>query len=75
MARDGKESVSVRIDSETMERLRNAIFWIGQGLTISGLLEEAMTATCERLEREHNKGKPFKPRTKELPKSRRKRDN
>jgi hypothetical protein len=66
-----KESVSIRLDTKKMDRLRNAIWHVGRGLTISALLEEAVDTISDRLEVEYNGGKPFPSRESELPKSHR----
>jgi hypothetical protein len=58
--------VGVRFEPDVLERLRNAVFWIDRGLTVTGVVEEA---ALEALEREHNGGEPFPDRTAELPKS------
>lgn len=51
-----------------MERLRNAIWHIGQGLTVTSVAEEAMENALETLEK-RNGGKAFPSRTGQLAKS------
>ena len=55
-----------------MERLRNAVWWIGRGLTVQELLEDALEKICTDLEKKHNGGKPFPQRQGELARSKRK---
>jgi len=62
-----KVPVGMRLDPEVLERLRNAVFWIGQGKTVNGVIEEAAVAALEQLEKEHNGGKPFRERTGSVP--------
>jgi integrase len=51
------------LTNEWLERMKNAIFWIGQGKTIPSELEEAFRQAVVKHEQEHNKGQPFKQRT------------
>lgn len=67
-----KVPVGLRLNAETHERIRNAVFWLGQGLTIAGIVEEATEKAIAELERQHNGGKPFKERTGEIAKSKNK---
>jgi hypothetical protein len=64
-----KEQVGAKINRATIERLRNAIYWIGRGLTIQRCVEEAILAKVEELEEKYNEGKPFEKRGGELPHS------
>ncbi len=66
------ELINARVRRELAERCRNAVWWIGRGLTMSSLLEEALQRVVERLEAEHNRGKPFQQRKGELTRSKRK---
>lgn len=68
---EARVQVPVRLKNKDLERLRDCIFWIGRGLSIQSLLEQAALDTIERLEKEHNHGRPFQPRTGEIPKGRR----
>jgi hypothetical protein len=63
-----KIPVSIRIDANLMERLRNAVWHLGHGLTITSVIEDAATKAVHDLE-QHNSGKPFSPRGSNLPKS------
>jgi hypothetical protein len=58
--------VSIRVDVELMDRLRNAVWHLGRGLTITSVLDEAVTKALQKLE-QHNDGKSFPPRTNRLP--------
>jgi post-segregation antitoxin (ccd killing protein) len=62
-----KTAISVRLDTELLERAKNAVFWTGRGLTISRILEQSLKQAVAALEREHHEGEPFPPRTDELP--------
>ena len=64
-----KIPVNARIEPELIERLRNAVWWIGRGLTIQALIEEALESIAGTLEAKYNRGKPFPQRETELPKS------
>ena len=59
----------IRIDPELMERLKNAVWHLGKGLTISSVMEQAILIIIEDLEKDNNNGKPFPPRRGKLPKS------
>jgi hypothetical protein len=52
--------VGIRIRPALMERLRNAIWHIGKGLTLSSVIEEALLKIIEDMETRHNRGKPFR---------------
>jgi hypothetical protein len=67
-----KEHVNGRIPTALMERLRNAVWWFGRGLTVQELLEDALEKICTDLEKKHNGGKPFPQRQGELARSKRK---
>jgi hypothetical protein len=62
-----KVQVAVRLDPELLNRLRNAVWHIGKGLTVTGLIEEATEKAVELLETQ-NGGKPFPPRKSPIPK-------
>lgn len=66
------KQVGAKIPEEVMERLRDCVWFIGQGSTINRYVEEAIIAKCEELERIHNGGKRYPPRGGELPKSNKK---
>ena len=57
-----REQIGPKIAKELLERTRNAIFYIGRGLSLSALIEEALLAIVEDLEGEYNHGKPFPER-------------
>lgn len=63
-----KIPVSIRVDSELMERLRNAVWHLGKGLTITSVIEECVEGAVKELERQNN-GAPFPSRESKLPKS------
>ncbi len=56
----------VRPPEELAERLRNAVFFIGRGLTVNGVLVDALEKAVRDLERKHNGGEPFPARTGKL---------
>jgi len=45
---------------------------VGRGLTITGMVEAALVEAVEKLEWEHNHGKPFPARNSQIPKGRKK---
>lgn len=61
-----KRSMTIRLDDELLERTKNAVWHIGQGLTITGLIEEGLLARIQDLEKQHNKGKAFAARGGEI---------
>jgi hypothetical protein len=63
-----KIPVGLRVDADLMERVKNAVWHLGHGLTITAVLEEALADAVARLESQ-NGGKPFAPRGSDLPKS------
>jgi hypothetical protein len=63
-----KESFNAKVECGLMERLRNAIWHIGRGLTLSKVLHWALKKQLEELEAQ-NGGKPFPQRESEIPKS------
>lgn len=63
-----KIPVGIRVDEELMDRLKNAIWHLGQGLTITGVVTEALEQAIKELEIRNN-GKPFPPRQGRIPKS------
>ena len=62
--------IPLRLDMDILERLRNAVFWLGRGLTVQRVAERATTQALLELEKE-NGGKPFKQRTESLPRGQR----
>jgi len=59
-----KESVTMRLDAELLERLRNAAWWARR--TVTDYFEDALPAIVRQAE-EANGGKPFPPREGDLP--------
>jgi hypothetical protein len=68
-----KIPVSIRVDSDLMERLRNAVWHLGKGLTITSVIEDCVAEAVKELEKQ-NGGSPFPARGTKLPKAPRKRD-
>jgi hypothetical protein len=57
-----KGKVTVLMDNDLLERLRNAAYW--KRKTLATLAEEGLRLVVERLERQH--GGPFEPREEDL---------
>ena len=53
-----KVPISIRIEEELVERLRNAVWHLGRGLTVTSIVEEAVEKALHGLEKQ-NGGKPF----------------
>jgi hypothetical protein len=68
-----KIPVSIRVDNDLMERLRNAVWHLGKGLTITSVIEECVENALKELERQ-NGGQPFPTRGTKLPKAPKKRE-
>ena len=64
-----KVPVSLRIEEDMIERLRNAVWHLGRGLTVTSVIEEAVAV--RELEKQNN-GKPFPKRGTPLTKAPRK---
>lgn len=64
-----KKSMTIRLDEELLERAKNTAWHVGQGLTITGLIEDGLLAQVLQIEKKHNKGKPFPKRGGELARS------
>jgi hypothetical protein len=64
-----KQSISPKIDADLWERVHNALWHVGRGLTLTALVEAGLWDQVSKLEAEYNKGKPFPQRTGELPKA------
>jgi hypothetical protein len=58
--------MTFHIDRETAERLRNAVYWTGAFVTLSGTARDALRAAVEQLEEQFNDGEPFPDRDEEL---------
>jgi hypothetical protein len=63
-----KIPVGIRVEEELIERLKNAIWHIGQGLTITSVMVKALEQAIQDLETQ-NSGKPFPPRQSKIAKS------
>jgi hypothetical protein len=63
-----KVQVAVRLEPELLDRLRNAIWHLGKGLTVTGVIEQATEKAVNELESQ-NGGKPFPPRQGPIPKA------
>lgn len=63
-----KVPISARVDADVIERIRNAVWHLGRGLTVTSVIEEALGKAVHELER-HNGGKPFAARSTPLPKA------
>lgn len=60
-----KARVSLRLEAELLEAVRDASAYLSQDderVTLGGLAEEALRAELHRLAAEHNSGRPFPPR-------------
>lgn len=62
-----KQKITFIMDSDLVERLKNAVYW-SPGLTVSSVLEEATQKVINELEKAN--GKPFPERNGELKKGR-----
>jgi len=62
-----KQRLTVHLPADLIERVKNAVYWT-PGLTLSGLVEEALTKAVDQLEKE--RGEPFPPRKEELKRGR-----
>jgi hypothetical protein len=63
-----KIPVGIRVEEELMERLHNAIWHIGHGLSVTSVVAEALERAVKKLESQ-NGGKPFPRRGGEVAKS------
>ena len=63
-----KIPVGIRVDEDLIERLKNAVWHLGRGLTITSVITKSLEESIRELE-EHNGGKPFPTRTGRLAKS------
>jgi hypothetical protein len=53
--------MSTRLDADLVERLKNAVWHLGRGLSVTSVIEDAIDEAVRELEKE-NGGKPFPPR-------------
>jgi hypothetical protein len=58
-----KERLTVQIDGEVLNRLRNAVYWT-PGLTLTGVVEQSISDAVRAFER--RRGKRFPQRSQEL---------
>ena len=63
-----KIPVGIRVEEEQVNRLKNAVWHLGQGITISGVIVAALEKHLQKMERRNN-GQPFPPRQGRIPKS------
>jgi post-segregation antitoxin (ccd killing protein) len=63
VVKTGKQKLTVHLDSELAERVKNAAWW-NPKLTIAGIAEQGIRHAIEKHEREH--GGPYPPRDGEL---------
>jgi post-segregation antitoxin (ccd killing protein) len=62
-----KSQIAVTVTEELADRARDAVYWT-PGLTLSGLVEEALEREIRR--RERARGEPFPKRKGDLPSGR-----
>jgi len=67
---DGKVMLSVRIDAELADRMRDICWNLGHGLTPARAAERALLAWCDEQEIAHNNGRRFPPRTEPIARGR-----
>ena len=61
--------VTFQLKADLIERLRNTAYWLSGPplrLSLTRIVEAGVLGELARLEKEHNKGKAFKPREGEL---------
>ena len=63
-----KIPVGIRVESELIERLKNAVWHLGRGLTITSVITKSLEESIRELEAQ-NGGKPFPPRSGRIAKS------
>jgi hypothetical protein len=63
-----KIPVGIRVEEEQVERLKNAVWHLGKGLTITGVIVQAIEKRLMELETRNN-GKPFPQRRGRIAKS------
>jgi hypothetical protein len=63
-----KIPVGIRVEEELIERLKNAVWHLGQGLTITSVVVDSLEVAVSELEAK-NGGKPFPPRQGRIAKS------
>ena len=61
-----KVSVVLKMDESLIERLRNAVWHVGRGLTMAGVMRSATLKALEELENDYSQDEPFPPRQGKL---------
>ena len=64
-----RAKLTVELPAALVERLRDVAFWLSgppQQLTLARITERALFREIQRLEEEHNEGRPFETRTRPL---------
>lgn len=61
-----RKAISIRLPVDVLERLRAVSYWMGRGLTVTGIIEDATTRALEKLEAQYKResGKEVPPRPK-----------
>ena len=73
-APDKRDRINALVNAELAERLRNAVDALSgppQRRRLNATVEDALEAFVAKLEKEHNKGRPFPQRSAELSQGRR----
>jgi predicted HicB family RNase H-like nuclease len=55
-----KKFIGIRLKPDLHEAVANAAYWAR--VSFNSIIEEGAALVLARLQKEHNKGKPFKPR-------------
>jgi predicted DNA-binding protein len=63
-----RRAISVRLPADVVERLQAVCYWMGRGLTMTGIIEDATVKALEKLEAQYLKEnkKKVPPRPKPL---------
>lgn len=56
-----RQTYSVKLFAETIERARNAVYWT-PGLSVSSLVEESVNKAIDQLERKRGEAFPARPK-------------
>jgi hypothetical protein len=70
--RTERERITLLLDADLIERLRNAVYW-SDGVTLAGLVADSLTRTVDKMERA--RGTSFPRRKAELPTGRPRKGN
>ncbi len=63
-----KSGISTQISTELLERMRDAVMALSPiGLTVSGIVEEALERELTRLARKHGRGRQKWPPKRKVP--------